>query len=178
MSKALSREGSMWIWEGSSVGVLREVMMRGRCARRAFSRAASSKSMLCWCVYLSARGAPDAASTDCTSSARVGCALSAAAAGMLNTDTCNLANASKKSAMWLQVHIVSWHALRSSQTSLSWPLLQRGPPFTGQKVKGKLGLMTGSCCIMPTENTFFLFFSLSTLGVRPGCRAYHRTARL
>lgn len=43
--------------------------MRGRCARRAFSRAASSKSMLWWCVYLSAKGAPDAASADCTSSA-------------------------------------------------------------------------------------------------------------
>ena len=69
MFKALSREGSMWIWEGSLEGLPREVMMRGRCARRAFSRAASSMSMLWWCVYLSARGAPDAASTDCTSSA-------------------------------------------------------------------------------------------------------------
>lgn len=80
MFKALSREGSMWIWEGSFVGVPREVMMRGRCARRAFSRAASSMSMLWWCVYLSARGAPDAASTDCTSSAdRAQCDISASA---------------------------------------------------------------------------------------------------
>jgi len=64
-----SKEGSMWIWVGSSEGPGREVMMRGRCERRAFSRAASSISMLCWCVYRSTRGAPDAASTDWTSSA-------------------------------------------------------------------------------------------------------------